>query len=440
MSHEDDLQNAWEELRRDADRGREPQLIPAQLGQRQVSFRALVERIEREFMEEYAGSPLLMEADTTTRRLKLLLPTVDYILSVESIQIGAEDKAALMNAAYSSLFGYGPLDALFLDERVTTISLQGADRASVRYGHGDLETIGPLFDDDLHLKRILRRLLVDAGADLYEEEPFIETGLRINHRPVSITVATPLMSYSYSADIRVHPQTLPLLEDLVRSNFLTPLAARLLQAMALSTGGFVIVGDTESGKTTLLSVLAHWLPDPARCVAVERTGELCLPETIHRLTTQWPSADAPGITFGKQIHNALAQEPACILLDEVRADEPESIADLLREPHAPRQIWSFRGPFDAKRLRNALSMLARRADMSQSEVLVEALYQRLPFVVTVWRAGGQIRLYSIGEWQYRDSDYPDFVQLMDTRDGHLRLTGEHPIRRLELPDTFWDTQ
>jgi hypothetical protein len=95
-------------------------------------------------------------------------------------------------------------------------------------------------------------------------------------------------------------------------------------------------------------------------------------------------------------------------------------------------MWSFRGPFDSKRLRSALGMLARRSDMSRGEAQVTALYRRLPFVVTVWRTGGALRLYSIGEWQFRQAaDYPDYVLLMQMQDGQLMATGEQPALPLE---------
>lgn len=433
----DDLQSAWENLRRNADAGREPELISAQLGHRQVSYKALLEHIERQFIEEYAESDALRQADTATKRLKLLLGTVDYVLAVESVSVRNDDKAAIINAAYSNLFGYGPLDALLLDEHVTTISLEGADKAAVRHGHGDLESIGPLFEDEAHLVRILRRLLVDAGADLSDDLPFIETGLVADGRPVCISLFTPLMSFSYSADIRVHPKQPLSLDDLVERGFLTKQAAEILIALVKSPYGMVIVGDTEAGKTTLLSALAHHLDENRGVIAVERAGEMRLPETIERRVVRWPLGDEPGVTFGEQIALALEQKPACILLDEVRADEPESVAPLLDEPDATRQIWSFRGPFDSKRLRNALGMLARRADVGRGEALVNALYQRLPFIVTVWRANGQIRLYSIAEWQYRQSDYPDYIPLITTSEGELKFTGEKPAHELDLPGGFW---
>jgi pilus assembly protein CpaF len=329
------------------------------------------------------------------------------------------------------------LDALFLDDRVTTISLQGVDKAAVRYGHGELESLGPLFEDEIHLRRIIRRLLLDAGADLQDDLPYIETGLRVAGRPVSISLVTPMMAFGYNADIRVHPKEPLALDDLIKTEFLTNAAVQLLTALAQSACGLVIAGDTESGKTTLLNALLPTLPDPARTFTIERAGELHLPDGMERLGVQWAVNEQPEITFGEQIAIALEQQPVCVVLDEVRADEPLSIGPLLENENAPRQLWSFRGPFDAKRLQNALSMLARRSNIGQGEMVVHALYERLPFIVTLWRAHGQIRLYSIGEWQFRGSDYPDYVLLMDTNNGVLRLTGEQPMHGLNLPADFW---
>jgi Flp pilus assembly CpaF family ATPase len=437
MNDENKLDD-WGDFRKDADKGREPELLPGQMGRRLVSTQALLERIEKAFIEEYADhSPILEEADTPTKRLKLVLGTVDYVLAVESIQLSGDEKAKLIGKAYSNLFGYGPLDPLFLDERVTTISLDGPNKASVRYGHGDLVSVGPIFQDEGHLRRILRRLLIDAGADLRDDQPFIETGLNVDGRPVCINLISPPLAFDFNADIRVHPQNVPSFSNLVESGFLTAKAVTFLKALAQSPHGFVIVGDTESGKTTLLSALAQFLPNPHQAISVERAGELRLPQSVKRLMTIWPSKNEPGTSFGAQIGVALAQKPDSLILDEVRADEPETIAPLLREVDSPRQIWSFRGPFDAKRLRNALSMLARRADFAQGEAMVDAMYHRLAFVLTVWRVRGQIKLYSVAEWQFRNSDYPDYVLLMKSEDGELKLTGERPALPLDLPDDFW---
>ncbi len=426
--------------RRDADKGREPQFISAQMGGRMISFAALAERIEAAFIEEHGvDSPELREADTPTKRLKLVLATTDYLLSVESVQLAPQAKADLIARVYSDLFGYGPLDPYFLDPRVTSISLEGIDRAAVRYEQGELTALGPIFQDAQHFRRVINRLLMDAGAELRDDQPVMEFGLAAGDRRISVNLAAPPVTTQLTADIRVHPPVLPTWEALIEQGLFTESGARFLRALAASPHGLMIVGEPVSGKTTLLSVLANALTASDKLIAVERAGELFLPAGAERLVVQWPLGSRPGVTFGEQIARALERQPTCLLLDEVRADEPLAIAPLLQLPNPPRQIWSFRGAIFTKRLQNALGMLARRAEVGAGETLIRALYERLPFVVTVNRVGERLRLWSIGEWQFRHSaDYPTYTALMQVENGELRLTRERPARPLDLPPDFWD--
>lgn len=423
-------------VRRDADKGREPQLVPGQQGHRLVSFAALVERVIEEFRQEYVGTDALRQADTSARRLHLILDVMNYVLGIESVQLTGDEKADIIGRIHSELFGYGPLDRLFADERITTIALEGADKASVRYGHGELTPLGPIFEDPPHFQRVIERLLSDAGAALPEGTPYLETGLRVGERPVCVNLVAPPVTFQLTADIRVHPALLPTLDDLIISGFTDERGADLLRALAVSAHGMVIAGETESGKTTLLSILAQRLPQPERITVVERAGELRLPDGAARLTTRWRTPDAPGITFGGRIAEALATRPGTLLLDEMRADEPESIAPLLLHDAALRQLWSFRGSPDPRRLQSALGMLARRADSSRSEEMVQRLFERLPFAVTVRRSGGALLLRSVGEWQL-EGGHPVFVPLWEREGGEMRLSGRHPARALNLPEAFW---
>jgi type IV secretory pathway ATPase VirB11/archaellum biosynthesis ATPase len=439
-NHDEDLPKIFKRPRLDADKGREPKLVPAQMGRRLISLNALAESVVSAFIEEYGDdAPALRAADSPAKRLKLVLETAEYVLSVESAQISQPEKADLINRAYSELFGYGPLDPLFLDERVTTISLEGADKASVRYGQGDFTSLGAIFQNTDHLKRVINRILMDAEVELTDEQPIVEVGFSAGDRPASISLVAPPIAFQLTADIRVHPKVLPTWADLTASGFVTEQGVQVLTALTASTHGLLVVGEPEAGKTTLLSRLANHLPNPGQTIAVERAGELRLPPEVRRLVVKWSFADQSGVTFGEQITAALEQQPACILLDEVRSDEPLTIAPLLQMPDAPRQIWSFRGAIFAKRLQSALGMLARRADSSEGETMVKALYERLPYVVSVNRIGGRLRLWSIGEWQFRHSpDYPTYTVLMQVEEGQLRMTGERPMRKLNLDDDFWN--
>ncbi len=423
--------------RRDADAGRKPQLFAGRLGSRLFSLAALVEKVETQFYLEYDNdSPVLQEADTSSKRLRLIIDVVNYVIAVESIDLDSDAKADLIRRVYSNIFGYGALDALFLDERVTTISLEGAEKAAVRYGASVLQSLGAIFDDKDQFKRALERLLADAGAVLSDDTPILEVGMKIDERPMRISVVAPPYAVELSADIRVHPAHALTLDDLIKSDMLTPDAADMLRAIAASKYGFCIVGETESGKTTLLNAMLPVLPDVSTTI-VERAEEMRPPATMKRFAAQWQHGAMPEISFGAQIAAALESMPLCLVLDEIRSDEPRSIAPLLELEESPRQIWAIRGVPDSKRLQSALGMLARRARVGAGEAAVHALYERLPFVITVARVAertsdGIFQLFSIAEWQSRvDTDYPDYVMLMTFVDGAARRTDATLARWLD---------
>ena len=419
-----------------------PKFVPSRQGHRQISIAALVERIADQFREENTPDDTAVRAaKTRADRAKLLRPVIDYVLTVESVTPDESAKAEIARQAYSEIFGFGPLDQYIEDPDVTTISIDGRDDLSVRYQHGELEPVKPIFDDQDHLQETTQRLLKAADATLREDIPIVEAGFTAESgRLVSLSVAGPPVSFSLNLDIRLHPAQPPTLDSLIERGTLTQRTADLLTAIVRSQHGFAVVGQPESGKTMTLSALLTQLPDPASAVAVERTGELHLPEDMHRATVQWaPGVGLEGVTFGEQIERQIEENNyQTIVLDEVRADEPKSIGPLLTAENPPRLIWSFRGPPDSKRLYSALGMLARRATNSQDEGLVSELFRRLPFVISVRRLRGRIELREVGEWIYPDGAVSaQYHALTTTEDGEITLTGEKPVRPLALDNGFW---
>ncbi len=404
--------------------------VAAQRGTRMVSIRALVERAAAQFFNEYGSNhPVLREAATRVERLKLVRETVLYVVSVESVQLDPQHLAALIEETYAELFGYGLLDRLLTDDRVTTITFDGLDKVSARFGFGELEPQSRIFEEPAHMARMLERMLMDADAELVDDIPYYEIGIVHEGRRLCVNLVLPPVTNTLSGYIRVHPRTPPPLDAFTAS----PDALKLLTALARSPHGILVVGETESGKTSLLAALAR-SADLGKSVAVERASEMTLPESVTRFHPQWPVGDRPFVSFGHRILEALDLKPDTLLLDEVRADEPEAVLHLLGDVEIPRQLWAFRGATEVKRLAPSLGMLARRAgyDQSTSDQRVIALHRRLPFVITVRRRQGQLKITSIAEWQFiLGSDQPpSLVELMTQGWEGLEPTGRQPILTL----------
>jgi len=413
---------------------RKPRLYMGAGGSRVFSQAALIERVVDEFFLEYgAASPdnaRLAEASAAPARLKLIRDVLDYVLGVESVQLTLDERAALVRAVYGELFGYGPLDPLLTDPRITSIVLAGDRHAAVRYGHGEMTRIEPLFDDATHLRRIVDRLLADAGVELDDREIVIERGLRIGGRPVRLGVAAPPVTPVLYADFRLHPEQPPSLADLCSGGWMTEDAHALIGRIAASSYGFTIVGEPETGKTTLLNALLPLAGEGG--LALERGCELRPPATVQHWGPGQSTPPDGAITFGDWVRPAMEAAGAFLAIDEVRGEEPDAVTPLLG-PHAPpRLMWAVRGVPDAKRLQSAMGMLARRAAPDLGEDAVHALYERLPFVITLARIRERLQVFSIAEWQSRaDSDYPDYVMLFRYSEGAARPAGVQLARWLD---------
>jgi pilus assembly protein CpaF len=380
---------------------RAPQFLP---GSRQISLAALRERIEEEFIAETAARPdILLDASTEPTRRDLIREVADYVLAVEGLNISRADRLALLDMLYADLFSLGPLDSFLNDETITELTIDGPDRVHLRRGAGDMAAADVRFDDGAHLERTVRRVLLMAGTELTERDPFVEVGTLLRGRPARLTVAAPPASPLLHVEVRLHPPERATMASCITSGLLDEEAAALLDRLLAAGHGLMIAGDVGTGKTTLLEALLPLLPSGSICV--ERSAELRLPEGIERLVA------APSLDFAGQISAALDRRPAWLVIDEIRFDEARAMWQALTADQGPRCLWAFRGATDPVRLRAAFSMSVRRAQSGiEQEFIHSALLDRLPFVALMARRSQQLSLLSLNEWQ-RDEQQPDALTL-----------------------------
>ncbi len=384
-----------------------PERMPRFVAGGRVSLAALREQIEDQFVAETASrSDILLDTSDESARRDLIREVADYVLAVEGIRLARADRLALLDILYTDLFRFGPLAAYLSDATVTELTIDGPERVHVRHGAGDPVAVESYFEDGLHLARLVQCALSTAGAQLDESEPFLEVGTLMAGRPARLTVAAPPASPVLHVEIRLHPAQAVSLADQVTAGVLDASASRLLQAILAARHGLIIAGDAGSGKTMLLESLLPCLPEGG--AVVERSAELRLPggtQPFRRLVA------LPPATFVGQITAALEQNPAWLVLDEVRFDEAQAMWQALADDHAPHDLWALRGATDPLRLRTAFGMSVRRAQPGIEQGLIHsALLERLPFVALLARRDRQVRLIGIGEWQ-REVDQADSIAL-----------------------------
>ncbi|MCZ2098793.1 MAG: Flp pilus assembly complex ATPase component TadA [Anaerolineae bacterium] len=407
-------------------------LVPGRSGRPTYSLEALRERVERQFQAETAGrDDILDDLTVPDDRRALLAEITDYVLAVESITLDGRSRAALIEAAYASLFTFGPLDTLIDDDAVTEIAVDGPDTIAARRGLGRLERVAARFDDAAHLARVTERLLALGESGPLAEALIAEQAVSVQGRRARISAVMPPVSAAISVQLRLHPRQ-PITLDALHAPLgtLPAEAAMLLRAIVGSGWGALIAGEKGLGKTTLAGALAALLPAGAQVIAVERAAELPLPETVARETV------SAGRSFADALRAAYQAAPDWLLVDELRGDEQGALWAALEHPPGPRGLWVWRGASQPERLRSALNMAIRRDNPALPQSALDAAWAaHFPFVVALRMAPDGARLAYLAETRLAAGELR-IAPLIERRDGGWRRTGERPIHALDVPREF----
>jgi pilus assembly protein CpaF len=102
----------------------------------------------------------------------------------------------------------------------------------------------------------------------------------------------------------------------------------------------VVSGETSSGKTSLLSSVAHIFTPQERIICVEDTSELCIthPHVVHLQTRIANSEGSGEITLQDLVRASLRMRPDRLLVGEVRGAEAIDMVLALTSGH--RGCWS----------------------------------------------------------------------------------------------------
>src|SRR6202042_810945 len=97
----------------------------------------------------------------------------------------------------------------------------------------------------------------------------------------------------------------------------------------------LISGGTGTGKTTLLNILADFIPDEERILLIEDTAELNIRKSnLVRFETRREQAGIPAVTVRDLLKAALRHRPDRIIVGEVRGGEAFDLLQALNTGHS----------------------------------------------------------------------------------------------------------
>ena len=178
------------------------------------------------------------------------------------------------------------------------------------------------------------------------------------------------------------------INDLVSRGMLTAELAGPLAERVRRGDNILIAGATASGKTTMLSVLADFIPEDERILVVEDTAELHIRKPHVVSAESQTDTHRSAVTFDDLLKAILRHRPDRIIVGEVRGSEARTLLDAMNTGHCGTLATIHAS--SAEEAIHRLAALAMRASGGLGISAVEAEIERcLDLIVYISRRHGK---------------------------------------------------
>ncbi len=259
---------------------------------------------------------------------------VERILVEEEngVPLNLVERERLFREIQDEVLGLGPLEPFLQDPTVSDILVNTYRHVYVER-FGILELTEARFKDDVHLRKIIDKIVSTVGRRVDESSPMVDArlpdGSRVNAIIPPLAIEGPILSIRRFAKDPLE------MEDLITLKTLIPEIGEILKGIVRSRLNVLISGGTGSGKTTLLNVLSRFIPEEERIITIEDAAELQLKqEHVVRLETRPPNIEGRGeITQRDLVRNSLRMRPDRIIVGEVRGQEAFDMLQAMNTGH-----------------------------------------------------------------------------------------------------------
>jgi pilus assembly protein CpaF len=278
-----------------------------------------------------------------------------------------------------------PIESLLLDESVSEI--MGNPDASWWYERDGIMLQEKTISFDAgKLQTGLEVIANQLGKKLDEDNPLLHAQLPDGSRLAA--VIPPVVRSIPALIIRKFTSRHYTVDDLIARGTLTRALADFLAGQICSGKTLLISGGTGTGKTTLLRILADFIPEQDRLVVIEDTSELQIQKPNILPTECQTDTFKAKVTFDDLLKSALRWRPDRIILGEVRGIEARTLLDSFNTGHAGSMATIHANSAEKALHRFANLVMRSHAQSTFSDTEAE-IAEAVDFVVHVERQPGR---------------------------------------------------
>jgi pilus assembly protein CpaF len=249
---------------------------------------------------------------------------------------GIRPTKELSESLVNDLFGYvaslGPIEKYLDDPQISEIMVNGPNQIFIEKS-GEMILTDTCYESNQQLRFAINHIINPMGRFVNSKRPLIDSrlpdGSRVNAVIQPVAPSWPCLT------IRRFLKDKLAVQQLIDLGSLSPKIADFLAVCVKARLNMVIAGNTSSGKTTLLNILAGHIPDWERIVTIEDSAELNLHQT-HKVSLEAQPADYRGegqVTIRDLVRNALRMRPDRIIVGEVRGAESIDMLQAMNTGH-----------------------------------------------------------------------------------------------------------
>ena len=302
-------------------------------------------------------------------------------LVVEEVKdeyITIEERIDITERIFDSIRGLGLLDSIIKDDEITEVMINGPDDIFVEKA-GALYELDQVFDDEKQLEDIVQKIVGQAGREVNQANPIVDTrlpdGSRVN------VVLPPISLNGATVTIRKFSKTPMTIRQLLKYGSITQEVAHVLELLVKAKYNIFISGGTGSGKTTFLNAVSHFIPHDERVITIEDSAELQIEgiDNLVRMETRNANASGSGaIAIRDLIKASLRMRPERIIVGEVRGEEALDMLQAMNTGHDGSLSTGH-----ANSTRDMLSRLETMVLQGSEGLPLEAVRQQIASAVDV---------------------------------------------------------
>jgi pilus assembly protein CpaF len=242
-----------------------------------------------------------------------------------------------------------PIEHLILDDSISEVMVNGPHHVFVERD-GFVQEVPDVWLVDGELLVAVKNIARCLGNDISESKPILDSRLPDGSRVAA--VIPPCSLSGVSLTIRKFNARQFGVADLILAGMLNPTLAKRLEEYVLARKNILISGGTGAGKTTLISMLARFIPEDERLILIENRPEI---QITHRNVLRFePKEIQNGLrptTMRDLLEAAIGHRPDRIVVGDIHGGEAFDLLELINAGHS--------GTLTAVQANGALQALSR---------------------------------------------------------------------------------